>query len=98
MHWGWILYIGIMGTLIPFGFYLEGINLIRSTRAGITATLELITAGVISYKFLNETMDGLQILGRGIVITSIILLQRHLEQDDKAPDVIRAKGTEGELA
>ena len=91
VQWIWILYIGVMGTLIPFGLYLEGINLIRSTRASITATLEPITAGIISYIFLNEIMEIPQITGGVIVIASIILLQLKQEQDDKAPSVIRAQ-------
>ena len=76
---------------MPFGLYLEGINLIRSTRASITATLEPITAGIISYIFLNEIMGIPQIIGGVIVIVSIILLQLDQEQDDKAPSVIRAQ-------
>ena len=92
VQWIWILYIGVMGTLIPFGLFLEGINLIRSTRASITATLEPITAGIISYIFLNEILEIPQITGGVIVIASIILLQLNQEQDDKAPSVIRAKG------
>jgi drug/metabolite transporter (DMT)-like permease len=91
VQWAWILYIGVMGTLVPFGLYLEGINLIRSTRASITATLEPITAGIISYFFLNEIMGIPQIIGGVIVIVSIILLQLDQEQDDKAPSVIRAR-------
>ncbi|TES89852.1 MAG: EamA family transporter [Desulfobacteraceae bacterium] len=91
VQWIWILYIGVMGTLIPFGLYLEGINLIRSTRASITATLEPITAGIISYIFLNEIMEIPQITGGVIVIASIILLQLKQEQDDKAPSIIRAQ-------
>ena len=91
VQWWWILYIGVMGTLVPFGLYLEGINLIRSTRASITATLEPITAGIISYIFLNEIMEAWQITGGILVIASIILLQLHQEQDDKAPSVIRAR-------
>jgi drug/metabolite transporter (DMT)-like permease len=91
VQWSWILYIGVMGTLIPFGLFLEGINLIRSTRASITATLEPITAGIISYIFLNEILEILQITGGVIVIVSIILLQLSQEQDDKAPSVIRAQ-------
>jgi len=75
VQWGWIVYIGVMGTLVPFGLYLEGINLIRSTRASITATLEPITAGVISFIFLNEIMEPLQIAGGVLVIASIIILQ-----------------------
>jgi drug/metabolite transporter (DMT)-like permease len=91
VQWMWILYIGVMGTLVPFGLYLEGINLIRSTRASITATIEPITAGIISYIFLNEIMEIPQIAGGVIVIASIILLQLNQEQDDKAPGIIRAK-------
>jgi drug/metabolite transporter (DMT)-like permease len=91
IQWSWILYIGVLGTLVPFGLYLEGINLIRSTRASITATLEPITAGIISYLFLNEIMETAQIVGGIIIIASIILLQLHQEQDDKAPSKIRAQ-------
>ncbi len=91
IQWIWIIYIGVLGTLVPFGLYLEGINLIRSTRASITSTLEPITAGIISYIFLNEIMETLQITGGVIVIASIILLQLKQEQDDKAPSIIRAK-------
>lgn len=47
--WGWIVYIGILGTLVPFGLFLEGVNLIRATRASITATLEPIMAGLFSF-------------------------------------------------
>lgn len=93
VEWGFIVYIGLMGTLLPFGLYLEGINLIRSTHASITATLEPIAAGVISYLFLNETMDGLQIAGAILVLGSIILLQSDRRQDDKTPDVMRSGKT-----
>ncbi len=90
-QWLWILYIGIFGTLLPFGLYLEGINLIRSTRASITATLEPITAGVLSYIFLNESMDAPQLIGAVLVIASVILLQLRKEYDEKAPGLIRAR-------
>ncbi|MEJ2102120.1 MAG: EamA family transporter, partial [Desulfobacterales bacterium] len=89
--WGWILYIGIVGTILPFGLYYEGINLIRSTRASITATLEPITAGLIAYIFLNEVMQSLQLLGGALVIAAVILLQLKQQHDDKAPALIRAQ-------
>ncbi|CAB5153963.1 hypothetical protein D3OALGA1CA_5299 [Olavius algarvensis associated proteobacterium Delta 3] len=90
-QWWWIVYISIMGTLVPFGLYLEGVNLIRSTRASITATLEPITAGLLSYLFLDEVMDPPQLLGAVLVIASIILLQLKQEFDEKAPALIRAR-------
>jgi len=75
VQWGWILFIGIFGTVFPFGFYFEGIKRIRPTPASITATLEPISAGVIASIFLGEIMGLWQIFGGLIVIVSIILLQ-----------------------
>lgn len=89
-QWGWILYVGVLGTLVPFGLYLEGINLIRSTRASITATLEPITAGLVAFIFLNEIMEPLQLAGGILVILSIVYLQLNQKQDDRAPALIRA--------
>jgi drug/metabolite transporter (DMT)-like permease len=73
--WGWIFFIGLFGTVLPFGLYNEGIRLIRATRASITATLEPLMAGIISYFFLGEVMEPWQIAGGGLVITSILMLQ-----------------------
>lgn len=75
IEWLWILHIGIMGTLMPFGLYLMGVKHIQATRASITATLEPITAGVIAWVFLNEAMDILQLAGALLVIASIVMLQ-----------------------
>ena len=89
-EWWWIFYIAIFGTVLPFGLYLEGVNLIRATRSSITGMLEPIAAGVFSYIFLNEKMEPLQLAGGLLVIFSIILLQVRQEFDDKAPAMIRA--------
>jgi drug/metabolite transporter (DMT)-like permease len=75
VQWGWILFIGICGTIFPFGLYFEGVKRIQPTHASITATLEPISAGVIATVFLGEVMAPLQIIGGLIVIVSIIILQ-----------------------
>jgi len=90
-QWGWILYIAVMGTILPFGLYFVGINYIRSTRASITATLEPISAGFFALLFLGETLEFLQIVGGILVIGAIVLLQVQQEQDEMAPERIRAK-------
>jgi drug/metabolite transporter (DMT)-like permease len=89
--WWWIFFIGVLGTILPFGFYFEGINLIRSTPASITATLEPITAGIFCFIFLNETLGPLQISGGVLVIASIVLLQHRQDIDEQSPEAIRAK-------
>ncbi len=90
-QWGWLMYIAVIGTLIPFGLYFVGINYVRSTRASITATLEPISAGLIAFIVLGEAMELLQILGGLLVIVAIVLLQLQQEQDKMAPAEIRAK-------
>ena len=91
VEWFWIIYIAVFGTVVPFGLYFEGVSLIRSTRASITATLEPITAGVVAYLFLGETMQPLQLLGGLLVIGSVVVLQLRQEYDDQAPSIIRAR-------
>jgi drug/metabolite transporter (DMT)-like permease len=80
-EWFWIGFISVCGTVLPFGLYFEGIQRIRSTHASITATLEPITAGVISALLLGEYLSPLQILGGVLVIASIIGLQWKNEND-----------------
>jgi drug/metabolite transporter (DMT)-like permease len=75
IQWGCIAFIGIFGTIFPFGFYFKGIERIKPTNASITATLEPISAGIIAALFLDEVMVPLQIMGGLIVIGSIVLLQ-----------------------
>ncbi len=74
-QWGLILFIGICGTIFPFGLYFEGVKRIKPTHASITATIEPISAGVIAAVFLGEVMATLQIIGGLIVVVSIIVLQ-----------------------
>lgn len=92
-QWGLILYITIVGTILPFGLYFVGVNHIRSTRAMLTANLEPIAAGFLAFFLLGETMALLQIFGGILVIGAIVLLQVQQEQDELVPVLIRNKKT-----
>jgi len=87
-----ILWVAVMGTVLPFALYLLGINYLRSTRAIVTATLEPISAGLISFLILGEVMEGLQVIGGLLVIAAIVILQVDREQQVLAPEVLRRKG------
>jgi drug/metabolite transporter (DMT)-like permease len=90
-QWGWIFYISIVGTILPFGLFFVGINYIRSTRASITATLEPIFAGFLAFLLLGERLLLLQMIGGSMVILAIILLQLQQKHDELAPALIRAQ-------
>jgi drug/metabolite transporter (DMT)-like permease len=92
--WGLIFFVALVGAILPFGLYYEGISRIRATRASITSTIEPIMAGVLSFIFLGEVMAPLQILGGVLVIGAIILLQVKQEHDAKAPAILRKKAVE----
>jgi drug/metabolite transporter (DMT)-like permease len=90
-QWLWMVYIAVVGTILPFGLFFVGVNYIRSTRASITANLEPISAGFFAFFVLGETMEILQIAGGAMVIGAIVLLQIQQEQDMLAPAMIRAE-------
>jgi drug/metabolite transporter (DMT)-like permease len=89
--WMWILLMATVGTILPFGLYFEGVNLIRATRASIIATLEPIMAGALALIFLNEMPEPLQVAGGILIIAAVVLLQFKQETDEKAPQTLRAK-------
>ncbi len=96
VEWLWILYIVVLGTVVPYGLYSLGISLVRSTRASVAATLEPIAAGFMAFFFLGETLATLQILGGLLVIASVVLLQIRPESDTTTAAILRkeAKGAE----
>ncbi len=91
VQWMGLLYITVVGTVLPFGLFFMGVNYIRATRASITATLEPISAGFIAFFALGEKMAFLQMIGGTLVIAAVILLQFQQEQDEMAPAMIRTK-------
>jgi len=75
LRWGQLLYVSILGTALPFGLFLMGIERIRATRASITAVSEPVFAAVIAYAFLGEALGGAQIAGGLLVIAAIVALR-----------------------
>jgi len=91
-QWGWIFYVSIVGTVLPFGLFFVGVNYVRSTRASITATLEPISAGLFAYLFIGESLQPLQIAGGTMVVAAIVVLQLKRERDELCPANIRQTG------
>ncbi len=83
--WLTVVYIIFFGTIIPFGFFFMGIEHLRATRASIVATLEPISAGILSFIILGEVLTPWQVFGGFLVITAIIIIQSRREIDLEAP-------------
>ncbi len=70
-----VIFIAVVGTIIPFGAFLKALHYIDPTRATIVATLEPVIAGAVAYVLLGEVFDGSQLLGGLLVLAAIIIVQ-----------------------
>jgi drug/metabolite transporter (DMT)-like permease len=65
--WGLMLWMIVLGTIVPFALVVGALQRISATRAGITAMLEPVLATLIAWAWLGETLDPVQL--SGIVVT-----------------------------
>ena len=74
---GWllILYIVVLGTVVPFVFMITALRHIPATRATVVAMVEPVLAGVVAYAWLGEEISAGQIAGGILVLAAIVLAQ-----------------------
>ena len=73
--WAAFLGIAILGTVVPFGLFIGGLKFLPPTQAGIVSMLEPVVAAMAAYMFLGETLLPLQILGGGLVLVGVVMVQ-----------------------
>lgn len=73
--WGFFVYLAVLATIVPFGLYLTGLRWVSPTKATITGMLEPVLGGVASYLVLGETLRPVQLLGGGLIVLAVVLLQ-----------------------
>ncbi len=69
-----ILFVIVAGTLIPFGLYLEGRDVISGTEAGVAGVMEPISATVVALLFLGVVLTPLQYVGGALMLGSVVYL------------------------
>jgi drug/metabolite transporter (DMT)-like permease len=73
--WALMLWMVVLGTIIPFALVVAALRHISATRAGITAMLEPVLAIVIAWAWLGESLDPLQLSGAAATLAGILLAQ-----------------------
>lgn len=73
--WWAFLAIASIGTVIPFGLFIGGLKYLPPTQASILAMLEPVIATVAAYLILGETLFPLQLLGGGLVLAGVIMVE-----------------------
>jgi drug/metabolite transporter (DMT)-like permease len=70
-----VMFVGIAGTVLPFIFFLWGVQQVRAERGAIAATSEPILAAVVAWVWLGQALTAIQIIGGVLVIAGVISLQ-----------------------
>lgn len=73
--WSLLMWMIVLGTIIPFGLLVGSLRHIPATRAAIVAMLEPVVATVVAYAWLEESLSGVQIAGGLVVLAGIFLAQ-----------------------
>jgi drug/metabolite transporter, DME family len=70
-----VLYMGVMGTLLPYLLYLWGVRHVQAEKAAIVASIEPFIAGIIAWIWFGQHLAPLQIMGGILIVAAISSLQ-----------------------
>jgi drug/metabolite transporter (DMT)-like permease len=73
--WLLALWMVVLGTIAPFFLLVSALRHISATTAGIVAMLEPVVGALVGWAWLNESLDGVQLVGAAVVLAAIGLAQ-----------------------
>jgi len=75
---GWVLILWIitMGTIVPYLFVIGGLRLLSASTSSVIGMLEPVLAGVFAWIWLEQSWNGIQLVGAAIVLVGIYIADR----------------------
>ena len=73
--WALMLWIIVLGAIVPFALFVGALHHVPATRASIVAMFEPVVASAVAWAWLDEALDPVQIVGGAIVLCGIALAQ-----------------------
>jgi drug/metabolite transporter (DMT)-like permease len=73
--WALMLWMIVLGAIVPFALFVGSLRHIAATRASILAMLEPVVATAVAWAWLAESLGAVQIVGGAIVLSGIVLAQ-----------------------
>jgi drug/metabolite transporter (DMT)-like permease len=70
-----VLFVAVIGTLVPFTAFLSALARIAPTNATVTSTIEPFLAGLGAFVLFGEALTALQLLGGALVVAAIAVVQ-----------------------
>lgn len=72
--WELLVLLGLVPTALAYLCYFAGLRLIDATRASVFAIIEPVTAVILGFLLLQETLSYDSILGFTLIVSSILLI------------------------
>jgi drug/metabolite transporter (DMT)-like permease len=73
--WVLVLWIAVLGALVPFWLSIAALPHLSPTTAGLVATVEPVFAAAVAWLALGQVLSGWQVAGGVVVLTGIALAQ-----------------------
>jgi drug/metabolite transporter (DMT)-like permease len=75
---GWLLllWIIIMGTIVPYLFVIAGLRLLSASTSSVIGMLEPVFAGIFAWMWLEQSWNAIQLLGAVVVLVGIYIADR----------------------
>lgn len=83
---GWLLiiFIILIGTVLPYLLVLAGVNALSAQTASIIGMLEPVLAGIFGWVLLKETFSAIQLVGAGTVLVGIFIANEKIPTEVSA--------------
>lgn len=75
LGWWTIIYIGLISTTLGFTLQVFGQKYAPPTDTAIILSMEAVFAALAGFIFLRETMELIQILGCGLILVAVLVIQ-----------------------
>ena len=86
--WALILWVIVLGSIVPFTLFVGGLRHVSATRVGIAAMLEPVVATIVAWAWLEESLSAQQLAGAAVVLVGILWLRRRGEDQTRVPGTL----------
>jgi uncharacterized protein (TIGR02118 family) len=90
LAWELVAAMGTIPTVMAYLLYLGGLRLVDATKASVFAIIEPLSAAILAFFFLQETLSYDSLLGFALIISSIILISKNRTQPQPVLEPLRA--------
>jgi drug/metabolite transporter (DMT)-like permease len=74
--WVLILWIILMGTIVPYLFVISGLRLLSASTSSVIGMMEPVFAGIFAWIWLEQSWNGIQLIGAVVVLVGIYIADR----------------------